>query len=263
MDARILMAGDVGGTKTLLRLAEWADGRAQTLQERRYENRDFANFGGVLEHFLAEEGARPDAACVAIAAPVSGRRARLTNLDWTIDADSIQSALEIPSVHLINDFEAVALGIGELEERHLAVLQAGRPAARAPRVVLGAGTGLGVAWLVWNGRRYAPLATEGGHMDFAPSGELQVNLLKYAVGKFGHVSWERMLSGPGLVGFSGSWTRNCPMRPWGWVRSRPTRIPRRASPIWGFGASIRLRRRPSTCSSRSTVPSPATLRSPD
>ncbi len=199
MDGRILLAGDVGGTKTLLRLAEWVDGRATTLEERRYENRDFPDFRSVLDSFLAREVGNPDAACIAVAAPVSGRQARLTNLEWIIDADALGIAFEIPRVSIVNDFEAVALGVGELEDRDLETLQAGRPLAQAPRVVLGAGTGLGVAWLVWDGRRYAPMATEGGHADFAPSGELQINLLKYVAEKFGHVSWERVLSGPGLV----------------------------------------------------------------
>jgi len=199
MGTHILLACDVGGTKTLLRLAEWADGRATILGERRYENRDFPDFRAVLDDFLGREGGTPGAACIAVAAPVSGGSARLTNLDWTIDADALRTGFEIPRVRLINDFEAVALGVGDLEGGQLEVLQAGAPVARAPRVVLGAGTGLGVAWLVWDGRRYAPLATEAGHMDFAPSGELQINLLKYVAGKFGHVSWERLLSGPGLV----------------------------------------------------------------
>jgi len=199
MRPRVLLAADVGGTKTLLRRAEWTDGKSVTLAERRYENRDFADLRGVLDDFLKGEEGAPDAACIAIAAPVSSRCARLTNLDWTIDAEDLGAAFGISRVRLINDFEAVALGVAELGERDLEALQPGRPVGRAPRVVLGAGTGLGVAWLFWDGRRYVPVATEGGHADFAPAGELQINLLKYVAGKFGHVSWERVLSGPGLV----------------------------------------------------------------
>lgn len=197
--SRYVVAGDIGGTKTLLRLAECGEGRCETLEERRYENRDFTDFRSVLDDFLGGQGAAPEAACFACAAPVAGRSVRLTNLDWTLDADHIARGFDIPRVELINDFQALALAIDALGAADLAVLQPGNPVARAPRVVLGAGTGLGAAWLVWSGAAWLPVATEAGHMDFAPAGELQMNLARRLAAKFGHVSWERLLSGPGLA----------------------------------------------------------------
>lgn len=197
--ARFVLAADIGGTKTLLRLSECAEGRCETLEERRYENADFPDFRSLLDDFLSGQGAAPEAACFACAAPVTGRSLRLTNLDWVIDADHIARGFDIPRVRLINDFEAVALCIPGIGDRELVTLQPGRPRADAPRVVLGAGTGLGVAWLMPAGAAWLPIATEAGHMDFAPAGELQMNLARWLAQKFGHVSWERVVSGPGLV----------------------------------------------------------------
>jgi glucokinase len=197
--SQVVLAGDVGGTKTLLALASLEGGRWKIQEERRYENRDFSDFHALLDAFLAANGNAPAAACFAIAAPVTGRSVRLTNLDWIIDADAIAHDFKIPLVRLINDFEAVAVGVEALGEGDMEALQAGRPVVRAPRVVVGAGTGLGVAWLVHSGERYTPIPTEAGHTDFAPQGELQIGLLRYLAEKFGHVSWERVLSGHGLI----------------------------------------------------------------
>jgi glucokinase len=197
--ARFVLAGDIGGTKTLLRLSECGDGRCEVLEERRYENADFQDFRSLLDDFLGGQGAAPEAACIACAAPIAGTSVRLTNLDWVIDAEHIARGFEIPRVRLINDFEAQAVAVAGLAEGDLATLQPGKPVEGAPRVVLGAGTGLGVAWVVWTGSAWLPVATEAGHMDFAPAGELQMNLARRLARKFGHVSWERVLSGPGLV----------------------------------------------------------------
>jgi glucokinase len=196
---RFVLAADIGGTKTLLRLSECGEGRCETLEERRYENADFQDFRSLLDDFLGGQGAAPEAACFACAAPVAGRSLRLTNLDWVIDADHIARGFDIARVRLVNDFEAVALGIPGLGDRDLATLQPGRPQQGAPRVVLGAGTGLGVAWLLPAASGWLPVPTEAGHMDFAPAGELQMNLARRLAQKFGHVSWERVVSGPGLV----------------------------------------------------------------
>ncbi|HEX6829215.1 MAG TPA: glucokinase [Burkholderiales bacterium] len=206
---RLVLAGDIGGTKTLLRLSECGEGRCEALEERRYENADFQDFRSLLDDFLGGPGVAPEAGCFACAAPIAGRSVRLTNLDWVIDADHISSGFNIPRVSLVNDFEAVALGMSGLGEGDLATLQPGRPAERGPRVVLGAGTGLGVAWLVWTGAAWLPIATEAGHMDFAPAGESQRKLARRLERKFGHVSWERVLSGSGLVELFGFIDEEC------------------------------------------------------
>lgn len=195
-----ILAGDVGGTKTLLTAAESQAGHLKVLRERQYESRAYSDFAALLRDFLGPLGSlRIDAACLAVAGPVEGNRAKLTNLPWRIDAHDLETRFGIPRVRLLNDFEAIALGIEALGPGDLVTLQPGQPAEHAMQVVLGAGTGMGVAWLAWRETRYLALATEAGHMDFAPANDLQAALFKHLRQKFGHVSWERVLSGPGLA----------------------------------------------------------------
>lgn len=195
-----ILAGDVGGTKTLLTAAESKAGHLKVLRERQYESRAYSDLAALLRDFLGPLGGlRIDAACLAVAGPVEGSRVKLTNLPWRIDAHDLETGFGIPRVRLLNDFEAVALGIEALNPGDLVSLQPGQPDERAMRVVLGAGTGMGVAWLAWRETRYLALPTEAGHMDFAPANDLQAALFDHLRQKFGHVSWERVLSGPGLA----------------------------------------------------------------
>lgn len=198
------VCGDIGGSKILLQALQSSDGALQVRYEQQYDSRAYAGFSDVLRDFLGKAGmnhagCNPAAACLAVAGPVVAQRAKLTNLPWLMDAVAIAAEFSIPSVKLINDFEAVALGIEALSAGDLITLQPGKPQAQGVRVALGAGTGMGVAWLTWQGERYLPLPTEAGHMDFAPANELQAGLLEYLRKKFGHVSVERVLSGPGLT----------------------------------------------------------------
>lgn len=198
------VCGDIGGTKTWLQALQSNDGALQVPYEQEYDSRAYASFSDVLRDFLGKAGmehagCNPVAACLAVAGPVVAQRAKLTNLPWSMDVAAIAAEFSIPSVKLINDFEAVALGIEALSESDLVTLQPGKPQAEGVRVALGAGTGMGVAWLTWWGERYQPLPTEAGHMDFAPANKLQADLLEYLWKKFGHVSVERVLSGPGLT----------------------------------------------------------------
>lgn len=198
------ISGDIGGTKTLLQAAELSDGRTQVRYERRYPSHDYPSFSDVFKDFFdgAETsgmGGNPATACFAVAGPVAQQRVSITNLPWVMDSAAIASEFSIPAVKLINDFAAVALSIEILPESDLVTLQVGKPYAGEMRVVLGAGTGMGVAWLVRQGDRYMPLSTEAGHTDFAPADEMQDRLLQYLRKKFGHVSVERVLSGPGLT----------------------------------------------------------------
>ena len=201
-----LLAADVGGTKTLLALAEAVDGRIDLIHERRYDSGQYATFEAIVADFLArltptQRGVQR--ACFAVAGPVisagGNEVARVTNLAWRIDNRRLAEEFALPAVHLINDFQAVGYGIERLGDNDLVTLQAGRPRAEAPRVVLGAGTGLGTALLVWDGAHYRVLATEGGHVDFAPNGARQQRLLAWLAQRHGHVSIERLLSGPGLA----------------------------------------------------------------
>ena len=172
--------------------------------EYQYSSNSFKDFPEILCNFLNKAKAitksqNPITACFAVAGPVKDQRANLTNLPWHIDAKKIAKEFSIPILTLINDFEAAALSIETLVESDLKVLQTGEPKAQSMRVILGAGTGMGVAWLTWRKNCYLSIPTEAGHMDFAPSNELQDDFLIYQRKKFGHVSIERVLSGNGLV----------------------------------------------------------------
>ncbi len=197
------MAADVGGTHARVQLAEIADGIPQTVHERHYRSAAHADLASILQDFLESTGARPRHACIAVAGPVSraadGQRARVTNLPWTLDSRALAAQLGIDTLQIINDFEAVGYGIAALRPADLVTLQAGEPQAGAPRAALGAGTGLGQALLMPCAGRYDVIATEGGHADFAPQTDLQMALLRHLTAHHGHVSYERLLSGAGLV----------------------------------------------------------------
>lgn len=201
-----LICGDIGGTKTILQLAEIADsdGKIHELCTQRYDSLAFATFADMLTDFLnrpetSDATNHPHAACFAVAGPVVSQQATLTNLPWQISSSRIAQEFSLPAVKLINDFEAAALAVESLPPGDLVTLQAGQSQAQAMRVVLGAGTGMGVAWLVWQNGRYFALPTEAGHIDFAPVTPLQIGLLEALQNKFDHVSVERLLSGPGLT----------------------------------------------------------------
>lgn len=201
MSARRLLAGDVGGTKVLMQLVEVHESHRKVAHEERFESSSHRTFDEIVARFLARAGAKPvDAACFAVAGPVLGDRATVTNLAWNIDAPALASAFSIRHVALINDFYAVALGVPLLESTDLLALQAGRRVEHAPIAILGAGTGLGQANLVHDGRQWVVVPSEGGHADFAPQDVEQCRLLDALHAKYGpHVSWERLLSGMGLV----------------------------------------------------------------
>lgn len=195
-----LLYGDIGGTKTILQLAEIAEGGIRECRTQRYDSAAFATFSDILQDFLGQATTQPPpAACFAVAGPIAAQQATLTNLPWQIGSAHIAHAFSIPSVKLINDFEAVALAIENLPGSDLITLQAGQPHAQAMRVVLGAGTGMGVAWLTPANNRYFAWPTEAGHIDFAPVTPLQISLLESLQNRFGHVSVERLLSGAGLT----------------------------------------------------------------
>ena len=193
-----ILAGDIGGTKTLLQLKEGAE----VLFERRFDSNAFATFEDLLAIFLdqaASEGlAELSAACIGVAGPVEGRRAQVTNLPWRLDADALAARFGIPRLQLINDFQAVGYGLETLSDDDLRVLQVGRARPGAPRALIGAGTGLGEGILVWSGDHYEVLASEGGHVDFAPTDALQRALLAWLSERQPRVSYENIVSGPGL-----------------------------------------------------------------
>ncbi len=205
---KLLLAGDVGGTKTILRLVEASDGgRLSTLYEGLYPSRDYPDLGPIVLQFLgaaAEQLGKtlvPEKACLAIAGPVIDNTSVLSNLGWSLDAKRLQEQLGITNITLINDFAAVGYGVLGLSESDLYTLQPGKPHPDAPIGVIGAGTGLGEGFLIQLGDSYQVFPSEGGHADFAPRSELEFQLLKYLRDKhnIGRVSVERVVSGRGIV----------------------------------------------------------------
>jgi glucokinase len=195
-----IVAGDIGGTKVLLQLVDASQAGRTVLAEQRYESHAFATFDSMLDAFVKEYVPAPiDAACFAVAGPVFADRAEVTNLTWKIDALELAKKFSIGRVSLINDFYAVALGVPILAPADFIVLNAGTRVNFAPIAILGAGTGLGEANLVHDGMKWNVVPSEGGHADFAPQDEEQARLFLNLHAKHGHVSWERLLSGMGLV----------------------------------------------------------------
>ena len=195
-----IVAGDIGGTKVLLQFVDASQTGRTVLAEQRYESHSYATFDDLLGAFVKEHVAGPvDAACFAVAGPVFADRAEVTNLSWKMDAMALAKKFSIGRVSLINDFYAVALGVPILVPADLLVLNAGTRVPFAPIAILGAGTGLGEANLVHDGVKWDVVPSEGGHADFAPQDEEQTRLFLALHAKYGHVSWERLLSGAGLV----------------------------------------------------------------
>ena len=192
-----VLCGDIGGTNTRLALAQHDGSMLAFSARRQYANASVASLAECISDFL-NHCSRPTRACLAIAGPTDGRVAALTNLPWQIDADEISRDFGFPT-RLINDFEAVGWGLDALGPQHLHTLQSGEPISHAPRVALGPGTGLGVALSVWSGNGYRPMPGEGGHIGLAPTDADQADLLQFLQNRFGRVSVERILSGPGIV----------------------------------------------------------------
>jgi glucokinase len=202
----MILAGDVGGTKVDLALCKFENGQLLTAHEHKYHARDFPGLVEIVEAFLVEcketLGQPVDvlAACFGVPGPVRRGRLKLTNLPWVLDSSQLRINLKIEHVFLINDLEANGYGIAELTPDQILVISKGDPAAEGNRGLIAAGTGLGEAILVWNGQSYKPMASEGGHSDFAARNEDEIGLLRYlqkTVG--GRVSSERVISGLGLA----------------------------------------------------------------
>jgi len=195
-----IVAGDIGGTKVLLQLVDASQSGRTVLAEQRYESNAYVTFDAMLGEFIDRYVPAPiDAACFAVAGPVFADRAEVTNLTWKIDALALAKQFGIGRVSLINDFYAVALGVPILAPQDFLVLNAGTRVPFAPIAILGAGTGLGEANLVHDGMKWNVVPSEGGHADFAPQDEEQARLFLNLHAKYGHVSWERLLSGMGLL----------------------------------------------------------------
>ena len=194
-----VLAGDIGGTKTRLGIFEGDAGHQRSVEERDFACSRYTSLAEIVAEFLGSGEHELAAACFGIAGPVTGRCVRLTNLQWVVDADDLERETGIPSCALINDLEATAWGVSKLGEGETKMLNAGRPDARGNGAVIAAGTGLGEAGIYWDGERMHPFACEGGHASFSPTNRLGDKLLSFLRGSFETVSWERVLSGPGLA----------------------------------------------------------------
>jgi glucokinase len=195
----IVLAGDVGGTNARLALVELNGNRARVEREARYPSRDYPGLAPIVRRFCEEAGSRPERACLAIACPVVGDDCTAPNLPWTVNAPKLATEIGIHHTRIINDFVAVGHGIELLAPSDLTTLQEGTAIAQGPIALIGAGTGLGQGFLIWDRDHYRVLPSEGGHGDYGPRGKLQEGLLQFLDREFGRVSWERLLSGPGLV----------------------------------------------------------------
>ena len=193
----MLLAGDVGGTKTAIALFKEAGG-LDLVREAALPSGEFKSLEAVVHRFLGEgPSLRIAAACFGVAGPVVDGRCVTTNLPWEVDEANLARAIPAPRVRLLNDLEAAAYGVLTLPPDKLESLQAGK-ARKGNIVLIAAGTGLGEAILAWDGTRHRVIASEGGHADFAPRNDLEIDLLRFLQKEFGHVSYERVLSGPGL-----------------------------------------------------------------
>ena len=195
----MILAGDIGGTNARLAYFQSQNGHLNLVSERVYPSREHSEFGEIVTQFLKDSGSRPEVACFGIAGPVRDGRVETSNLPWVIEQSRLAKQISLPSTWLINDLEASAWGIGALSPGDLVPLNHVSGHVSGNQAVIAAGTGLGQAGLYWDGSHHQVFACEGGHCDFAPQGELQIELLRYLAARFEHVSYERILSGPGLV----------------------------------------------------------------
>ena len=194
-----ILTGDIGGTHTRLALLSLEAGNIRVVHVSRYAGRNFDGLEPIIESFLNEHPEhRPLPAAFGVAGPVIDGCSRITNLPWELSETSLSSVMGAQA-YLLNDLEALAWGIDTLDDAALASLQAGTEIASGNRAVIAAGTGLGQAGLTFDGTRHRPFACEGGHTDFAPQTERDAALLAALQARYGHVSWERIVSGPGLV----------------------------------------------------------------
>jgi glucokinase len=193
----MILAGDIGGTNTRIALFQQDGGKLKLARECIYPSREHESLDEIVGLFLRGQAATAASACFGIAGPVLDGRANASNLAWVVDAGQLARETAIKNVWLINDLEAHAYGINDLEPDDLFTLNPGKPCP-GNAALIAAGTGLGEAGMFWDGTEHHAFAAEGGHADFAPGNELELALHGYLMKKFGHVSCERVLSGPGI-----------------------------------------------------------------
>ncbi len=194
----MLLAGDIGGTKTNLAVFSDETGWRAPYAETTFPSANYPSLEALVREFLTQHGFSVDRASFGVAGPVVAGHATITNLPWMMDEKHLQQELHIPSVHLLNDLDAIAHAVPYLESEDLHTINQGQPVSGGAIAVIAPGTGLGEGFLTWEGSRYHAHTSEGGHADFAPTNALEIELLRYVMQRFPHVSFERVCSGKGL-----------------------------------------------------------------
>jgi len=194
----MLLAGDIGGTKTSLAIISSEAGPRTPLAEATFPSADYPTLEAMVHEFLAQVDLQVDRATFGVAGPVVAGRAKITNLPWVMEEEQLREALSLTSVRLLNDLEAIANGVPFLEPEDFHTLSEGERAAGGTIAIIAPGTGLGEAFLTWDGTRYRAYASEGGHTDFGPNTPLEAELLGYLLDRFDHVSYERVCCGIGI-----------------------------------------------------------------
>lgn len=194
----MILAGDIGGTHTRIALFDPQVSPLRPMRQADFPSQNYPGLSEIALEFLGHEPVKIDRCCFGVAGPVVEGKSHPTNIPWALDSGEIAARLGAPCM-LINDLEANGYGIAALEPHDFAVLQPGKPRKGTNAAVISAGTGLGEAGLFWDGKGYKPFASEGGHATFSPRNVLEIQLLNYLLKRFEHVSWERVLSGPGLL----------------------------------------------------------------
>ncbi|MGZ6224647.1 MAG: glucokinase [Syntrophales bacterium] len=216
----ILLAGDIGGTNTRLGIFSKEKGGRSPLATADYQSGQFPDFITIVRNFLKDVNIRVDAACFGVAGPVMKGVAKITNLPWVIDEKNLGKELNLPFVRLLNDLEAIAYAVPLLEPLDLHTLNEGKPVSKGSAAVIAPGTGLGEGFLTWDGTQYRGYPSEGGHADFAPSDDLERELLICLQEKLGHVSYESVCSGPGILNIYCFLRDKCYAEAPSWLSSR-------------------------------------------
>lgn len=218
--ARRYLAGDIGGTKTVLALFSEEGGVHHPFETMSFPSLRYPSFEAIIREYMADKPYEIQGASIGIAGPVLGGRSRVTNLDWVVDERNISLALGGAPVKLLNDLQAIAHGIPYLSDKNVELLNAGEPEAHGAIGVIAPGTGLGEGFLVWVDGRYRPYPSEGGHASFAPASSLELELLAFLLPQFPHVSFERVCSGMGMINLYKFWRDEKGLEEPAWLREQ-------------------------------------------
>jgi len=194
----MLIAGDIGGTKTDLAIYSHESGPYKPLAQTEVHSADYPSLQAMVTEFLAQAKMSVDVASFDVAGPVINGHVKTTNLPWTLDEESLATDLDLKAAYLMNDLEAVARAVPALRAEDVITINKGQSVTNGPIAIVAPGTGLGESFLTWNGSEYVAHGSEGGHSDFAPTDERQIRLLHYLLPRFGHVGVERVCSGIGI-----------------------------------------------------------------